>query len=93
MGNCCSTRNKDKGQRLGSTNESAVGQTLSAGQVVGSASNGKDAMLAAAEQRRLKAESRGVQNGGGALNKKLNDERGKKPAPEQRSNEPELVWD
>ncbi|CAO3590641.1 unnamed protein product [Absidia cylindrospora] len=99
MGNCCSTRNKDQGHQLGSTNDSQVangsgtGQTLSQGQVLGSASNNKDAMLAAAEKRRLKAESRGVQNGGGSLNKKLNDERGKKPVPDQRTNEPELVWD
>ncbi|KAI8096621.1 uncharacterized protein BX664DRAFT_324430 [Halteromyces radiatus] len=94
MGNCCSTRTKDKGHRLGSASELGEGQTLSPGQVVGnSGSGGNAAMLAAAEQRRLKAESRGVQNGGGALNKKLNEERGKKPVPEQRSNEPDLVWD
>ncbi|CAO3615963.1 unnamed protein product [Cunninghamella echinulata] len=101
MGSCCSTRSKDQGYTLGggsnSTNQpktaTTQGQLLSSGQVVGNSANGREAMLAAAEQRRLKAETRGVQQGGGVLSKKLNEQRGKKPEPEQRSKEPDLVWD
>ncbi|CAO3625351.1 unnamed protein product [Cunninghamella blakesleeana] len=97
MGSCCSTRKKDQGYTLGGSNKPttahSAGNTLSGGQVVGSTPNNREAMLAAAEQRKLQAENRGVQQGGGALSKKLNEQRTKKPEPEQQNKEPELVWD
>ncbi|ORX62767.1 hypothetical protein DM01DRAFT_1005129 [Hesseltinella vesiculosa] len=89
MGNCCSGQQRKGGQTLGGP-ATATSPSSSNGQVVGA--NAKEAMLKAAEERRQKAENRGVQQGGGSLSKKLNEERGKKYVPEQRSNSPEM-WD
>ncbi|KAI8887176.1 hypothetical protein K501DRAFT_242900 [Backusella circina FSU 941] len=90
MGNCCGTAShEDEGHQMKPTKTS--------GQTLGGNNNetGKEAMLAAAEQRRIQAENRGVKKeGGGKLSKQLAEQNKQSNAPlakDERDNK--LVWD
>ncbi|KAI8141977.1 hypothetical protein BJV82DRAFT_616649 [Fennellomyces sp. T-0311] len=77
MGNCLGTRKKEQGQRLGSPSANAPGNSL--GGSSASPNSDREAMLAAAEQRRLKAENRGVVKQDGKLSKQLAEQKRQNP--------------
>ncbi|CAO3637187.1 unnamed protein product [Mucor hiemalis] len=78
MGNCCGSESHEpEGHQLQTTkntpSKSSAGQTLGGSSPSGG-SDSREAMLSAAEQRRVQAENRGVKEGG-KLSKQLADQK------------------
>ncbi|KAF1805278.1 hypothetical protein V8B55DRAFT_1411434 [Mucor lusitanicus] len=104
MGNCCGSESQEVENHpikpiKNKAKAGAAGQTLGGGTASASPSNidsegSREAMLSAAEKRRLQAENRGVKEGG-KLSKQLADEKKQKNQPVSPRNEAEdrLVWD
>ncbi|KAL9541110.1 hypothetical protein MBANPS3_009301 [Mucor bainieri] len=107
MGNCCGSESQEVEnhqikpiKNTKSSKAKGTGQTLGGGGgASASPSNidsegSREAMLSAAEKRRLQAENRGVKEGG-KLSKQLADEKKQKNQPISPANEADdrLVWD
>ncbi|KAI9278481.1 hypothetical protein BDA99DRAFT_492263 [Phascolomyces articulosus] len=102
QGNCLGSRkNSDQGQRLGSSGENNNGPSATSGNTLGSSTHkgkqnaDREAMLAAAEQRRQQAENRGVVKQDGKLSKQLAEQKRQNPLQADNSKDmPErIVWD
>ncbi|GAN08230.1 hypothetical protein MAM1_0195c07737 [Mucor ambiguus] len=106
MGNCCGSESQEVEnhqikpiKNTKSNKAKSTGQTLGGGGASASPSNidsegSREAMLSAAEKRRVQAENRGVKEGG-KLSKQLADEKKQKNQSVLPRNEADdrLVWD
>ncbi|KAI9366582.1 hypothetical protein BD770DRAFT_7497 [Pilaira anomala] len=96
MGNCCGSESHEvEGHQLTPTKKNkSAGQTLggnspSAG---GGGGESREAMLSAAEKRRLQAENRGVKEGG-KLSKQLAEQKKHNQTVPKNEADDRLVWD
>ncbi|KAG2201940.1 hypothetical protein INT47_000479 [Mucor saturninus] len=93
MGNCCGSESHEvEGHQLTPTKKSNSG-----GQALGGASAGgghsREAMLSAAEQRRLQAENRGVKEGGKLSKQLAEQKRQNQQISPKNELDDKLVWD
>jgi len=87
MGNCCGVEEKSKGYVLTerSTDGPSKGPKTETPET-------REARLAAAEQRRKQAETRGVQEGGGKLSKQLAEQRSRLTQAEVEVPNDNMMW-
>ncbi|KAL7313121.1 hypothetical protein PS15m_006905 [Mucor circinelloides] len=104
MGNCCGSESQEvENHQIKPIKNTTKSKAKGAGQTLGGASaspsnidsdGSREAMLSAAEKRRVQAENRGVKEGG-KLSKQLADEKKQKNQPLSPRDEADdrLVWD
>ncbi|CEP08631.1 hypothetical protein [Parasitella parasitica] len=98
MGNCCGSESQEveshQIKQIKKSANNSAGQTLGGGASSNIDSEGsREAMLSAAEKRKLQAENRGVK-GDGSLSKKLaDDKKQKNQSPPKNDADDKLVWD
>ncbi|GAA5798185.1 hypothetical protein HPULCUR_003585 [Helicostylum pulchrum] len=91
MGNCCgSVTNEIEGHQLTSTKDK-YGQPLG-GTSPSQGGESREAMLSAAEKRKLQAENRGVKEGG-KLSKQLAEQKKQNQPSHKDELDDRLVWD
>ncbi|KAG2231719.1 hypothetical protein BDF21DRAFT_409660 [Thamnidium elegans] len=92
MGNCCGSESHEvEGHQLTSTKNKSAGQTLG-GTSPSQGGESREAMLSAAEKRRLQAENRGVKEGG-KLSKQLAEQKKQNQPGHKDELDDRLVWD